>query len=166
MESCNKKCEVYSRIVGYYRPVDHWNAGKKEEFKDRFEYSEEKGLNNEFSANNAKTENESAMVNQEIGNSMEFGPIQKYKVFSLPNCSKCEAVKAHLATVSAMTGSETSLGADDGVKEFRQYYKDIKDRVKRNEDGSLPIPTVLFFDANENIVGTAHDVDQVKLLMN
>lgn len=29
------KCEVYSRVVGYLRPVDNWNEGKKEEFKDR-----------------------------------------------------------------------------------------------------------------------------------
>lgn len=28
-------CEVYSRIVGYLRPVQNWNVGKKEEFKDR-----------------------------------------------------------------------------------------------------------------------------------
>jgi hypothetical protein len=28
-------CDVYSRIVGYYRPVDSWNRGKREEFKDR-----------------------------------------------------------------------------------------------------------------------------------
>jgi len=27
--------EVYSRIVGYYRPVQNWNKGKQEEFKDR-----------------------------------------------------------------------------------------------------------------------------------
>ena len=27
--------EVYSRIVGYYRPVQNWNDGKKAEFKDR-----------------------------------------------------------------------------------------------------------------------------------
>jgi ribonucleoside-triphosphate reductase len=29
------KCEVYSRIVGYLRPVDQWNDGKQAEFKDR-----------------------------------------------------------------------------------------------------------------------------------
>lgn len=28
-------CEVYSRVVGYYRPVRNWNVGKQEEFKDR-----------------------------------------------------------------------------------------------------------------------------------
>lgn len=33
------KTEVYSRIVGYYRPVQSWNPGKKEEFKDRHTYS-------------------------------------------------------------------------------------------------------------------------------
>jgi hypothetical protein len=29
------KCEVYSRVVGYLRPVDSWNEGKQSEFKDR-----------------------------------------------------------------------------------------------------------------------------------
>ena len=28
-------CEVYSRVVGYLRPVAQWNDGKREEFKDR-----------------------------------------------------------------------------------------------------------------------------------
>ena len=32
---CKKECEVYSRIVGYLRPVNQWNAGKAEEFKMR-----------------------------------------------------------------------------------------------------------------------------------
>ncbi len=31
--------EVYSRVVGYYRPVNQWNKGKQEEFKERKEYS-------------------------------------------------------------------------------------------------------------------------------
>ncbi len=29
------KCEVYSRVVGYLRPVSQWNIGKKEEFSQR-----------------------------------------------------------------------------------------------------------------------------------
>ena len=32
---CGKKTEVYSRITGYYRPVQNWNDGKAQEFKDR-----------------------------------------------------------------------------------------------------------------------------------
>jgi anaerobic ribonucleoside-triphosphate reductase len=37
--------EVYSRVVGYYRPVANWNDGKKEEFKERKYLSwEKKGI--------------------------------------------------------------------------------------------------------------------------
>lgn len=36
-------CEVYSRVVGYMRPVNQWNPGKKEEFRERktYKYTEE-----------------------------------------------------------------------------------------------------------------------------
>ena len=33
--TCGKKTEVYSRITGYYRPVQNWNDGKSQEFKNR-----------------------------------------------------------------------------------------------------------------------------------
>jgi ribonucleoside-triphosphate reductase len=46
-ESCYKKdsilrnfqkTEVYSRVVGYIRPVEQWNKGKREEYNDRKEF--------------------------------------------------------------------------------------------------------------------------------
>jgi len=46
---CGKECEVYSRIVGYIRPIKNWNKGKREEFNHRTEYLEEKALKNQFS---------------------------------------------------------------------------------------------------------------------
>jgi len=36
---CGEKTEVYSRITGYYRPVQNWNDGKTQEFKDRKVYN-------------------------------------------------------------------------------------------------------------------------------
>jgi len=45
---CNKGCEVYSRVVGYYRPVQNWNNGKQEEFKFRLEYDQKKALQKEL----------------------------------------------------------------------------------------------------------------------
>ncbi len=36
---CGEECEVYSRVVGYYRPVTNWNRGKQEEFKHRRVYN-------------------------------------------------------------------------------------------------------------------------------
>ena len=35
MGKCSEKCEIYSRVTGYYRPVSNWNKGKQQEFKDR-----------------------------------------------------------------------------------------------------------------------------------
>ena len=35
---CGESAEVYSRITGYYRPVQNWNAGKTQEYKERREY--------------------------------------------------------------------------------------------------------------------------------
>jgi len=36
--TCSEETEVYSRIVGYYRPVQNWNAGKKSEYHDRITF--------------------------------------------------------------------------------------------------------------------------------
>ncbi|MBD3203116.1 ribonucleoside triphosphate reductase [Candidatus Woesearchaeota archaeon] len=159
---CGQRCEVYSRIVGYYRPVAQWNNGKKEEFKDRLEYSEERTMKSSFS--NDKTEQENPLINKQINLSGIESQISSYRVFSLPNCDKCLSVK-ELLSVSSITGSDTSLKDDKGLKEFRSYYKEIKDKIKRNSDGSLPIPTVLFFDEKNKIVGTAHEPEQVKAIL-
>lgn len=34
-ENKRTKCEVYSRVVGYMRPVNQWNLGKQQEYEDR-----------------------------------------------------------------------------------------------------------------------------------
>jgi ribonucleoside-triphosphate reductase len=36
--SCGEDAEVYTRVVGYYRPVSRWNKGKQEEYRERQEY--------------------------------------------------------------------------------------------------------------------------------
>ncbi|MEF2145341.1 MAG: ribonucleoside triphosphate reductase [Desulfovibrionaceae bacterium] len=37
--TCGKEAEVYTRIVGYYRPVSRWNKGKQAEYSDRVVFS-------------------------------------------------------------------------------------------------------------------------------
>jgi hypothetical protein len=34
-EELRTRCEIWSRPVGYLRPVQHWNNGKREEFRER-----------------------------------------------------------------------------------------------------------------------------------
>ena len=36
---CHQPVDVYSRVVGYLRPVSTWNPGKQQEFADRVEYA-------------------------------------------------------------------------------------------------------------------------------
>lgn len=46
--TCGQVCDVYSRVVGYFRPVRNWNEGKQEEFKQRLEYKEKIALAKDF----------------------------------------------------------------------------------------------------------------------
>lgn len=36
---CDSRTEVYSRVCGFFRPVQQWNKGKREEFKERREFA-------------------------------------------------------------------------------------------------------------------------------
>ena len=42
---CQERTEVYSRVCGFFRPVQQWNKGKQEEFSERalFDASVQKG---------------------------------------------------------------------------------------------------------------------------
>jgi anaerobic ribonucleoside-triphosphate reductase len=37
-ENLKVPTEIYSRVCGFFRPVNQWNPGKQEEYKDRKEY--------------------------------------------------------------------------------------------------------------------------------
>lgn len=39
-----QKCEVWTRVMGYHRPVSEFNKGKKEEFAERKCFTEEKAI--------------------------------------------------------------------------------------------------------------------------
>ena len=45
---CGGRTEVYSRITGYYRPVQNWNDGKRQEYKERKVYNAAAALQKEF----------------------------------------------------------------------------------------------------------------------
>ena len=35
MAKCGQKTEVWSRVVGYHRPIKNWHSSKREEFRER-----------------------------------------------------------------------------------------------------------------------------------
>ena len=84
---CHKKTEVYSRITGYYRPIQNWNTGKAEEFKERKEYVTEHsgkpiGIHGEDS--------EGRIIRQAP---VTRGPV----LYTTKTCPNCKLVKATLA---------------------------------------------------------------------
>jgi len=148
---CGEETEVYSRIVGYFRPVKNWNNGKKEEFKDRLEYTEEAGLKTEFKAEVVVT----------TDGKQESAAVNSYKIFTLPGCEKCADAKKFLNDHSIM-GEHFDLSDKQDLSVFRGYYKDMKGKLQRNSDGSLPVPTILFFDDKEGVIGNAHTVEEIQ----
>ena len=159
--TCGKETEVYSRIVGYFRPVKQWNNGKREEFKDRLEYTEGKSLKSQFRVKVTTTGETVTEAEEQQLSCITSGIPQKYKIFTLPNCDKCRTAKEYLGGIK-IAGEILDLASKDDLRVFREYYKELKNVIKRNEDGSLPVPTVLFFDEKDNVIGTAHNVDDIK----
>ena len=86
---CGERTEVYSRITGYYRPVQNWNDGKAQEFKDRKVYDlEHSHLKVRVKENDvAKTEG-SACID-------ETGAPRKI-LFTTRTCPNCVTAKAAL----------------------------------------------------------------------
>ncbi len=116
---CGEETEVYSRIVGYFRPVRNWNDGKKEEFKDRLEYVEEKAIKNEF---------ETKVVVRTNG-TQESATVSSYKIFTLPTCDKCAEAKKYLNDFS-IVGEHFDLASKEGMNVFREYYKELNGVIK------------------------------------
>ena len=76
---CGEKAEVYSRITGYYRPVQNWNDGKSQEFKDRLVYNIETSV--------LKHEVEAVKTEQTVKQATTDG---KVMLFATKTCPKCK----------------------------------------------------------------------------
>ena len=166
---CGTSCEVYSRIVGYYRPVAQWNPGKAEEYKDRREYVHENSSEFQLSVSKKEDVILETPIAALSGHSTETLKVPKmtnpdissYKLYTLPGCEKCKAVKGVLSA-TGMIGKEISLGSDDGLKKFRKEYSQLRGIIKRNSDGSLPVPTVLFYDSEGKFISTVAAPEEIE----
>lgn len=92
---CHQKTEVYSRITGYYRPVQNWNEGKSQEFKDRKVYNISSSIlkhNGVLKEENLKEKEVELNVTCDIDNSKNVS----YKLFVTPTCTNCKMVEETL----------------------------------------------------------------------
>ena len=86
--------EVYARIVGYYRAVKHWNAGKRDEYEQRkmFLQSENLSPNVNYSSKEAVT----------------------YELYTRKTCPNCPPVKDFMTNFE-MEGKVIDVDTEDGM---------------------------------------------------
>ncbi len=92
--TCGAKTEVYSRITGYYRPVQNWNDGKLQEFKNRTEYDMEKSAKHEGLAP-VKTVVTVSTEGNDVKVDVKEPANGKY-LFVTPTCPNCKLAKEYL----------------------------------------------------------------------
>ena len=112
---CGERTEVYSRITGYYRPVQNWNDGKTQEYKDRRTYD---------IANSKLTRNGVESVKQE---ETEKAPVKTQSgdavyLFATPTCPNCKIAgvtldKAGIAYEKIYANENPEMATEYGIKQ-------------------------------------------------
>ncbi len=116
---CGKTCEVWSRITGYYRPVQNWNDGKVQEFKDRQEYQVENSrLEGRLCDRDAATEPAAGTAPSTPAERGEDG-LFLFTTKTCPNCSiaKRELEKAGIAYQVMDVNEHRELVARYGIQQ-------------------------------------------------
>lgn len=103
---CGEKAEVYSRITGYYRPVQNWNDGKSQEYKDRKVYN---------IGTSKLTHEGKAQVCEEHS---KVENVEEYLLFTTKTCPNCKMAKAVLDQKGIVY---KTIAADENVDLVKLY---------------------------------------------
>ena len=107
---CGEKTEVYSRITGYYRPVQNWNDGKSQEFKDRKLYDIATSRIKKKAAIEVEQEAEEVCACS--------GDAQQVLLFTTKTCPNCKLAKKTLDDAGI---AYTVVDAEEEVELTKQF---------------------------------------------
>ena len=108
---CGAKTEVYSRITGYYRPVQNWNDGKLQEYANRTEY--------DIDHSSLKRPTRSVVTLSNFAEDVEVKVEQPQDIkylFTTKTCPNCKLVKEYLKNVPYVT-----IDAEENMELARRY---------------------------------------------
>ena len=112
---CGEKTEVNSRITGYYRPVQNWNDGKAQEFKDRQTYNTKK-----YTVPHPTRE--IGIVDFDHGCSCNtvshVTGEKKYSLFTTPTCPNCKVAIPMLEDAGLDVHVVNAVADPDSAKKF------------------------------------------------
>lgn len=139
--------EVYTRIVGYYRPVRNWNKGKSQEYTERVVFngpaSGSETLKAEKQAQPQAPAQEAETHPGDLG--LMAGPSEavKYSFFFRNTCPNCPPVKEYVEALE-MDGRFVNVDDDEqGLSEAAAYQV-------------YSAPTVIFFNQDDVEIFRAH----------
>jgi ribonucleoside-triphosphate reductase len=92
---CGANAEVYSRITGYYRPVQNWNEGKAQEYKNRKLYDTEHSRKMPDTKSNEEIKNLLFDTDEEADN-REDSREEAIYLFTTKTCPNCKMAKEYL----------------------------------------------------------------------
>ncbi|MBR0436760.1 MAG: ribonucleoside triphosphate reductase [Clostridia bacterium] len=134
---CGGKTEVYSRITGYYRPVQNWNDGKAQEFKDRKVYNIGRSHLNHQGPNPAPVDEapEAPVCKPEAPAEAPRTEGASALLFKTPTCPNCKLATALLEKAGVVF---TALNANEEKALVEQYgVKQAPTLVLLKEDGTF-----------------------------
>ena len=108
---CGAKTEVYSRITGYYRPVQNWNDGKLQEYANRTEY--------DIAHSSLKRPTRSLVTLSNFAEEVDVKVEQPQNIkylFTTKTCPNCKLVKEYLKNVPYVT-----IDAEENMELARRY---------------------------------------------
>ena len=108
---CGAKTEVYSRITGYYRPVQNWNDGKLQEYTNRTEY--------DIAHSSLKRPTRSVVTLSNFAEEVDVKVEQPQNIkylFTTKTCPNCKLVKEYLKNVPYVT-----IDAEENMELARRY---------------------------------------------
>ena len=125
--TCGGKTEVYSRITGYYRPVQNWNDGKSKEYKDRRVYAESK-------LTGKAPLNLSAKIDECI--TCESAGENKTLLFATQTCPNCKAAtifldKAGIKYDKLMANENAELVEKYGIRQAPTLINIVDGKVEK-----------------------------------
>ena len=137
---CGERTEIYSRITGYYRPVQNWNDGKAQEFKDRKVYDI----------------GHSHLTHQGVLHpdvKPEITPEQPDRPAETPAGNTCGAVKLFATRTCPNCKQAEKLLADAGIPFTRLLAEENGAEAARL--GIRQAPTLVVGDGEDKYVGLA-----------
>jgi len=152
-------CEVYARIVGYYRAVRNWNKGKKDEYKLRklFSISESPAQDEKENAEaeSLNTEPKEAYIAEDSAQTAPLFPkheeIAYYELYTRESCPNCPAVKNYMDNLS-LEGHSINVDTKDGLDSAAAR-------------GVLATPTVIFYNTMNTELFRAHNTQELQDLL-